>query len=54
MLDDLSYHLCKEHKHQVSTKVGHIRHWYSMEPSSLRLGILIPYITKLYVPSYIQ
>ena len=54
MWDDLPYHLCKEHKHQVSTKVRHIQHWYSMELSSLELRILIPYITKLYVPSYIQ
>ena len=54
MLYDLPYHLCKKHKHQVSMKVGHIQHWYSMELSSLRLGILIPYITKLYDPSYIQ
>ena len=44
----------KKHKHQVSMKVAHIQHWYSMELSSLRLGILIPYITKLYDPSYIQ
>ena len=54
MLDDLPYHLCKKHKHQVSTKVGHIQHWYSMELSSLKLRILIPYMTKLYVPSYLQ
>ena len=54
MLDDLPYHLCKKHKHQVSMMVGHIWHWSSIELSSLRLRILILYRTKLYVPSYLQ
>ena len=36
MWDDLFYHLCPRHKHQIRMKGGHIRHWQAVNQSTLR------------------